>query len=146
MRLDVEPGSWFHQTECFGPVLGLIEAPTLDDAIAIQNSTPFGLTGGIHSLDSDEVDRWTDRVEVGNAYVNRAITGAIVRRQPFGGWKHSSVGPGAKAGGPNYVARLGDWRPAEEPRDGAWLAAVESDAVAWEQEFGIEHDETNLFC
>ena len=147
VRLDVEPGSWFHQTECFGPVLGLIEAQTLDDAIAIQNSTPFGLTGGIHSLDAAEIDRWTDRVEVGNAYVNRAITGAIVRRQPFGGWKHSSVGPGAKAGGPNYVASLGDWQPAEEPRDERWLnAAIESDAEAWAREFGVEHDETGLFC
>ncbi len=89
IRIGVSPGSWFHTTECFGPVLGIMEAPSLDAAIALQNGTGYGLTGGIHSLDQDEVDYWTDRVEVGNAYVNRSTTGAIVRRQPFGGWKRS---------------------------------------------------------
>lgn len=107
IRDGVRPGSWFHRTECFGPVLGIMRAPDLETAIEWQNAVDFGLTGGIHSLDADEVARWLDRVEVGNAYVNRHITGAIVRRQPFGGWKGSSVGPGAKAGGPNYVAQFG---------------------------------------
>ena len=55
--------------------------------------------------------RWLDRVEAGNLYVNRGITGAIVQRQPFGGWKRSAVGAGAKAGGPNYLFGLGDWMP-----------------------------------
>ena len=109
IRDHVEPGSWFHDTECFGPVLGLITAADLDEAIDIQNAVDFGLTGGIHSLDADEVAHWLDRVEVGNAYVNRHITGAVVRRQPFGGWKASVVGPGAKAGGPHMVASLGTW-------------------------------------
>ena len=76
----------------------------------------FGLTGGIQSLDPAEVDEWIARVEVGNAYVNRSITGAIVQRQPFGGWKRSSVGPGAKAGGPNYVRQLGRWIPTMRSR------------------------------
>jgi RHH-type proline utilization regulon transcriptional repressor/proline dehydrogenase/delta 1-pyrroline-5-carboxylate dehydrogenase len=106
VRLGVQPGSWFHRTECFGPVLGLIRADDLDHAIAIQNDTDFGLTGGIHSLDDAEVERWLAGVEVGNAYVNRHITGAVVRRQPFGGWKRSVVGGGAKAGGPGYVAQF----------------------------------------
>ena len=62
------------------------------------------------------VDRWLDRVEVGNAYVNRTTTGAIVRRQPFGGWKRSTVGPAVKAGGPAYVASLCEWSdPPGEP-------------------------------
>ncbi|MFP9072269.1 aldehyde dehydrogenase family protein, partial [Enterococcus faecalis] len=87
-------GSWSHLTEVFGPVLGVMRARTLDEAIALQNAVPFGLTGGLHSLDEDEIDTWLDRVEVGNAYVNRHITGAIVQRQPFGGWKASVVGPG----------------------------------------------------
>ncbi len=113
--VGVGPDSWFRHTECFGPVLGLVRADDLDQAIDIQNAGSTGLTGGIHSLDPDEIDRWVDRVEVGNAYVNRAITGAIVQRQPFGGWKGSSVGPGAKAGGPNYAAQLGTWRPAADP-------------------------------
>ena len=79
-RVGVAPGSWFHRTECFGPVLGVMAAADLDEAIEIQNGTDFGLTGGIHSLDPVEVATWLERVEVGNAYVNRATTGAIVAR------------------------------------------------------------------
>ena len=148
VRLGVRPGSWFHLTECFGPVLGLMRADSLDEAIAIQNSTAYGLTGGIHTLDPAEIARWTDTVEVGNAYVNRPTTGAIVRRQPFGGWKRSSVGPGAKAGGPNYVARLGTWHPVDTGLpDDEWLAVARaSDEAAWQAEFGIDHDPTGLFC
>jgi RHH-type proline utilization regulon transcriptional repressor/proline dehydrogenase/delta 1-pyrroline-5-carboxylate dehydrogenase len=67
------------------------------------------LTAGLHALDPSEIASWRERVQAGNLYVNRGITGAIVRRQPFGGWKHSVVGAGAKAGGPNYVASLGWW-------------------------------------
>ena len=106
VRLDVAAGSWFHQTECFGPVLGMMRARDLDHAIGLQNGTPFGLTGGIHTLDTAEIERWLANVEVGNAYVNRHITGAIVRRQPFGGWKRSTVGGGAKPGGPGHVAQF----------------------------------------
>lgn len=109
VRTGVRPGSWFARTECFGPVLGLIRADDLGQAIEIQNATDYGLTAGLHSLDPTEIDRWTERVEAGNLYVNRGITGAIVQRQPFGGWKRSVVGPTAKAGGPNYVATLQRW-------------------------------------
>ena len=109
IKLGVIPGSWYHRTECFGPVLGLIRVNNFEDAIRIQNSNEFGLTGGLHSLDPAEIKIWREQVEVGNAYINRSTTGAIVRRQPFGGWKHSCVGTGAKAGGPNYVATLGLW-------------------------------------
>ncbi len=146
IRIGVSPGSWFHTTECFGPVLGVMEAPSLDAAIDLQNSTGYGLTGGIHSLDDEEVDHWIDRVEVGNAYVNRATTGAIVRRQPFGGWKRSTVGPGAKAGGPNYVTQLGRWLPTDNDLDDErWLAAATTgDAAAWASEFSVEHDPTGL--
>jgi RHH-type proline utilization regulon transcriptional repressor/proline dehydrogenase/delta 1-pyrroline-5-carboxylate dehydrogenase len=146
VRDGVEPGSWFHLTECFGPVLGLMHADTLEEAIDLQNATAFGLTGGIHSLDQAEIDEWCDKVEVGNAYVNRHITGAIVRRQSFGGWKGSAVGPGAKAGGPNYVAEFGTWTEAEPVTDPeAWLeAARQSDIDAWNAEFGVEHDPDHL--
>ncbi len=148
VRIGVQPDSWFARTECFGPVLGLMQAESLDHAIRIQNSSAYGLTGGIHTLDPGEIRGWTDTVEVGNAYVNRAITGAIVCRQPFGGWKQSSVGPGAKAGGPNYVSRLGTWHPVETGlSDSAWLeAARASDEVEWHAEFGVEHDPSGLFC
>jgi RHH-type proline utilization regulon transcriptional repressor/proline dehydrogenase/delta 1-pyrroline-5-carboxylate dehydrogenase len=146
IRAGVQPGSWFHTTECFGPVLGLMRASDLDEAIALQNATAFGLTGGIHSLDDDEIATWIDRVQVGNAYVNRHITGAIVQRQPFGGWKASAVGPGAKAGGPNYVAEFGVWRDAEPVTDpSAWLAEARgSDIAAWNEEFGRDHDPSGL--
>jgi len=109
VKLGVRPGSPFHLTECFGPVLGLMRAGDLSQAIEWQNQPAYGLTAGLQSLDPAEIERWRETVEAGNLYVNRHITGAIVRRQSFGGWKRSAVGPGPKAGGPNYVASLGTW-------------------------------------
>ena len=147
VKSGVAPGSFFHTTEVFGPVLGVMRAATLDEAIELQNAVAFGLTGGLHSLDEQEIDHWLDRVEVGNAYVNRHITGAIVNRQPFGGWKASVVGPGAKAGGPNYVAQLGTWSdaPGVPSGDDAWLAWAEADdARCWDLELGREHDPSGL--
>jgi len=141
VRTGVRPGSWFHRTECFGPVLGVVRVADLDEAIDVQNAVAYGLTGGIHSLDPAEVATWLDRVEVGNAYINRPITGAIVGRQPFGGWKRSSVGPTAKAGGPNYLLTLGRWT-AQEPR--SIERARESFARAWTDEFGVERDRSGL--
>jgi RHH-type proline utilization regulon transcriptional repressor/proline dehydrogenase/delta 1-pyrroline-5-carboxylate dehydrogenase len=133
VKVGVRPGSWFHRTECFGPVLGVMRARDLDDALALQNAPEFGLTAGLHSLDPDEIDAWTDRVHAGNVYINRHTTGAVVRRQPFGGWKHSSVGPGAKTGGPHDVLRFVRFSDARlggrfdlsalAPRDDAGLAA-----------------------
>ncbi|MFM8266464.1 MAG: proline dehydrogenase family protein [Ilumatobacteraceae bacterium] len=139
VRLGVREGSWFHLTECFGPVLGLMRADDLDHAIRIQNATDYGLTGGIHSLDDVEIDRWLAAVEVGNAYVNRQITGAVVRRQPFGGWKRSSVGGGAKAGGPAYVrqfARLQGGVP-EDSLHGDFVRA-------WEMHYAHPRDASGL--
>ena len=128
IRAGVKPGSFFHMTECFGPVLGLMSASDLDEALELQNAVDYGLTAGIHSLDADEILHWIDNVRAGNLYVNRGITGAIVQRQPFGGWKRSSVGLGAKAGGPNYLASLGRWQRAPFPSSssdrgaaGAWV-------------------------
>lgn len=148
VRAGVRPGSWFHRTECFGPVLGVIRVRTLDEAIAVQNDVAFGLTGGLHSLDEAEIAHWLDRVEVGNAYVNRHITGAVVQRQPFGGWKASVVGPGAKAGGPHYLGQLGRWTDSPEVADlddEDWLAwALRDDARAWSQIFSVDHDPTAL--
>ncbi len=116
IKMGVRRDSWFHRTECFGPVLGLIEVRDLEEALAIQNATAYGLTGGIHSLDHEEIAHWMDAVDVGNAYINRSTTGAIVQRQPFGGWKDSVVGPGAKAGGPNYVANFCHWHENRSPQ------------------------------
>jgi RHH-type proline utilization regulon transcriptional repressor/proline dehydrogenase/delta 1-pyrroline-5-carboxylate dehydrogenase len=147
VRTGVAPGSWFHQTECFGPVLGVMAADDLEQATRWQNRVAFGLTGGIESLDDGEIAWWLDHVEVGNAYVNRPTTGAIVRRQPFGGWKRSVVGPGAKAGGPNYVASLGTWEPSGEraPAEGDALAATAVDYRHWwDTHFAVEHDPSGL--
>jgi RHH-type proline utilization regulon transcriptional repressor/proline dehydrogenase/delta 1-pyrroline-5-carboxylate dehydrogenase len=109
VKVGVAAGSPFHLTECFGPVLGIMRAADLDEAIRWQNQPAYGLTAGLHALDPAEIDHWREHVQAGNLYVNRGTTGAIVRRQPFGGWKRSVVGAGAKAGGPNYVASLGRW-------------------------------------
>ncbi|MEO6880355.1 MAG: aldehyde dehydrogenase family protein, partial [Mycobacteriaceae bacterium] len=146
LREGVAPGSFFHLTECFGPVLGIMTADTLDEAIDLQNATDYGLTGGIHSLDQAEVTHWLQRVQVGNAYINRHITGAVVQRQSFGGWKGSVIGPGAKAGGPGYVAQLGTWADrSSDLDDEKWLAAGrESDRAARATTFAVEHDNTGL--
>jgi RHH-type proline utilization regulon transcriptional repressor/proline dehydrogenase/delta 1-pyrroline-5-carboxylate dehydrogenase len=109
VKTGVKPGSWSHLNEWFGPVLAIMVAPDLETAIEWQNATVFGLTAGIQSLDQKECEFWIENVEAGNLYVNRGVTGAIVNRQPFGGWKKSSVGATAKAGGPNYVATLRNW-------------------------------------
>ncbi len=128
VRDGVARGSAFHRTEYFGPVLGIMTARTLDEAIDIVNEVDYGLTSGLHSLDPAEIGTWLDRIEAGNLYVNRGITGAIVRRQPFGGWKKSAVGAGTKAGGLNYLLGLGSWSPTPA-RAGASVSAPVSSFV-----------------
>ncbi len=142
VRTGVRPGSWFHRTECFGPVLGLMRADDLGHAIRLQNGTDYGLTGGLHSLDPDEIATWTRTVEVGNAYVNRGTTGAIVQRQPFGGWRRSSVGGGAKAGGPGYVTQFAHIAD-REGNDCIERARVSFDE-AWRTTFAVDHDPSGL--
>ena len=110
IKLGIKPGSWFHLNECFGPVLGIMSAKNLKQAVEIQNGTDYGLTAGIQSLDPQEQRFWIENVIAGNKYINRGITGAIVKRQPFGGLKRSSVGPGFKAGGDYYLYGFGVWR------------------------------------
>ncbi|MBP2413207.1 RHH-type proline utilization regulon transcriptional repressor/proline dehydrogenase/delta 1-pyrroline-5-carboxylate dehydrogenase [Arthrobacter stackebrandtii] len=166
VRTGVAAGSHFHLTEFFGPVLGIMTADTLEEAISMVNAIDYGLTSGLHSLDSAEIGLWLDTVQAGNLYVNRGITGAIVQRQPFGGWKKSAVGPGTKAGGPNYLMGLGSWASAEASAtaplgdavrkllsaasslsDGeqAFLTrSLHSDAAAWAAEFGAAKDVSAL--
>ena len=109
VKTGVKPGSWSHLNEWFGPVLAIMISPDLETSINWQNATDFGLTAGIQSLDPKECEYWIENVEAGNLYINRGVTGAIVNRQPFGGWKRSSVGATAKAGGANYVVTLRNW-------------------------------------
>ncbi|PXA70301.1 proline dehydrogenase family protein [Cryobacterium arcticum] len=172
IRSGVAPGSYFHLTEFFGPVLGVMHARTLEEAIRYQNAVDYGLTSGLHSLDADEIAQWVDTVQAGNLYVNRGITGAIVQRQPFGGWKRSAVGPGSKAGGPNYLYGLGGWvtdpgknsstlhlrgleqritdlieasQPSLPYEDFDVLRrSALSDALAWREEFGAVADVSGL--
>ena len=103
IKYGVQPGSYTHHTEFFGPVLGVMRAASLKQAIEWVNATGFGLTSGLQSLDAREHEIWLDRIRAGNLYINRPTTGAIVLRQPFGGMGKSAFGPGIKAGGPNYV-------------------------------------------
>ncbi|QPZ38863.1 bifunctional proline dehydrogenase/L-glutamate gamma-semialdehyde dehydrogenase [Paramicrobacterium chengjingii] len=172
IRTGVKAGSYFHLTEFFGPVLGVMHARTLGDAIRYVNAIDYGLTSGLHTQDSGDLAEWLAGVEAGNLYVNRGITGAIVQRQPFGGWKRSSVGAGTKAGGPSYLYGLGSWRPARgsssstlhlrglDSRITRLIEAAQpsmeyeqfdvlrrsalSDAVAWANEYGEVTDATGL--
>jgi RHH-type proline utilization regulon transcriptional repressor/proline dehydrogenase/delta 1-pyrroline-5-carboxylate dehydrogenase len=122
VKLGVRSGSWSHQHEWFGPVLGVMVAPSFSTAIKWQNRTDYGLTAGLQSLDEAECELWMDRIEAGNLYVNRGTTGAIVNRQPFGGWRRSSVGPTAKAGGHHYVNSLRRWAPLHDAAPSIELA------------------------
>ena len=171
VRNGVVAGSEFHLTEYFGPILGVMTARTLDEAIDMVNAIEYGLTSGLHSLESSEIEYWLNRIDGGNLYVNRGTTGAIVQRQPFGGWKKSAVGAGSKAGGPNYLFGLGSWTDADPRARGAdltvdrvqqllaalpdfdtvtaagrtWLTrAARLDEEAWQTEFGIARDVSNV--
>ncbi|GAB2527431.1 L-proline dehydrogenase [Paramicrobacterium agarici] len=172
IRSGVKAGSYFHLTEVFGPVLGIMRARTLDDAIRYVNAIEYGLTSGLHTQDPNDLEEWLANVEAGNLYVNRGMTGAIVQRQPFGGWKRSSVGAGTKAGGPSYLYGLGSWRAARGSSsstlhlrglDSRITRLIESaqpsmeyeqfdvlrrsalsDAVAWANEYGEVKDATGL--
>ena len=117
IQWGVQPGSFSHQNELFGPVLIVMRAENLPHAIEIANATPYGLTAGLHSLDEREHAFWKTRIKAGNCYINRGITGAIVERQPFGGTKKSSFGPSLKAGGPNYLVSLMHVEQKEEGQD-----------------------------
>jgi len=106
IKLGVKRGSFSHQTEFFGPLLSVMRAEDLEEAITLANAVPYGLTAGLQSLDEDEKERWCREIQAGNLYINRPITGAVVRRQPFGGIKESNFGPGFKAGGPNFLLSM----------------------------------------
>ncbi len=102
--LDVEPSSRLAQEEIFGPVLAVIRARDLDHALAIANDTDYALTGGLYSRSPGNIAKVRRRFEVGNLYINRVITGALVERHPFGGFKLSGIG--SKAGGPDYLQQF----------------------------------------
>jgi RHH-type proline utilization regulon transcriptional repressor/proline dehydrogenase/delta 1-pyrroline-5-carboxylate dehydrogenase len=92
------------QEEIFGPVLAVLSARDFNQALAIANDTPYALTGGVHSRTLSHLEQARREYEVGNLYLNRTITGAIVGRQPFGGFRLSGIG--SKAGGPDYLKQF----------------------------------------
>lgn len=101
---DTDFYSELGQREFFGPLVTLFKVKTFDDAIAAMNDVDYALTGGIFSRSPANLERAKNELEAGNLYVNRGITGALVNRQPFGGYKLS--GSGAKAGGPDYLLQF----------------------------------------
>ena len=101
---DVPPTARIAQEEIFGPVLAVIKAQTFEEALAIANATEYALTGGVYSRSPANLETARQRFDVGNLYLNRPITGALVGRQPFGG--HRLSGVGAKAGGEEYLLQF----------------------------------------
>lgn len=101
---NVKPDDTIAQEEIFGPVLAVIKAQTLEEALTIANGTRYKLTGGIYSRTDEHLALARKQFAVGNLYINRPITGAVVGRQPFGGFAASGTGP--KAGGPDYLLQL----------------------------------------
>jgi 1-pyrroline-5-carboxylate dehydrogenase len=98
---DVDPQARLAQEEVFGPVLAFIKANDYDDALRIANNTEYGLTGAVFSQDEGRLQRAREEFHVGNLYLNRKCTGAIVGVHPFGGFNMS--GTDSKAGGPDYL-------------------------------------------
>lgn len=166
IKWGVTAGSYTHRTEFFGPVLGVMRFENLAEAIHRVNETGYGLTSGLESLDDREQREWQAGIRAGNLYINRSTVGAVVLRQPFGGMAKSAFGPGLKAGGPNYVVQLMNFREkdpttgnaggsiaspllqdlvhrvpslAEAVRD-RLIAAFVSFEDAWKNEFATTHD------
>lgn len=101
---DVAPADRIAQEEIFGPVLAVMKASSFQDALTLANSTAYALTGGVYSRSPANLELARQRFDVGNLYLNRPITGALVGRQPFGG--HRCSGVGAKAGGEEYLTQF----------------------------------------
>ncbi len=116
IKWGVKEGSFCHMTELFGPVLSVMRARDLKHAIEIVNSTGYGLTSGIESLDEREVAYWREHLRAGNLYINRGTTGAIVLRQPFGGMGKSAIGAGRKVGIYNYITQFVDFEEVGTPQ------------------------------
>ena len=101
---DLPADSRLLREEVFGPVLAVIKVRDMDEALQRANETDYALTGGLYSRSPVNIGRCLEEFSVGNLYINRPITGAIVGRQPFGGFKMSGVG--SKAGGPDYLLQF----------------------------------------
>ncbi len=138
VKWGVTTDDYEYNTELFGPILSVMKARSIVEAIDIVNGVDYGLTSGIATFDPDEIEYWKKNVKAGNLYINRPITGAIVQRQPFGGMKASCFGFGMKAGGPNYVLQFAELE-VDPVKD------LEADFQYWyDNHFGIEKDYVKL--
>ena len=161
VKWGVKPTGFSFQNELFAPLLSVVCIDSLVQGIAYANSSEYGLTAGLQSLSLEEHQDWRNRIEAGNLYINRGITGAIVSRQPFGGMKRSAFGGGVKAGGPNYVACLTKWTENDLPHTAVYdpiseyvtedkdknrlnYAAISFRDV-WQKEFSREKEVGNLY-
>ena len=108
IKYGTKQGDFTHLNELFAPLLTVICADNLKHAIDIVNSTGYGLTAGLESLDEREWEYFHTHIEAGNIYINKPTTGAIVLRQPFGGVKKSAIGFGRKVGIYNYITQFLD--------------------------------------
>jgi RHH-type proline utilization regulon transcriptional repressor/proline dehydrogenase/delta 1-pyrroline-5-carboxylate dehydrogenase len=148
VKWGVRPNSVTHCTEFFGPLLGVMSARHLHEAIDLVNATGYGLTSGLESLDDREHREWREGIRAGNLYVNRPTTGAIVLRQPFGGMGKSAFGPGIKAGGPNYVVPLMKFEDSIKPRPLVAMSAeiAEKRAGGGDAPARLEHNQLREWC
>lgn len=119
----VSPDAKIAQEEIFGPVVAVIRAKDFQEALNIANGTNYALTGGLYSRTPSHINQATAEFEVGNLYINRTTTGAIVARQPFGGFKMSGVG--SKAGGPDYLLQFLEPRTVTENIQRQGFAPIE---------------------
>jgi RHH-type proline utilization regulon transcriptional repressor/proline dehydrogenase/delta 1-pyrroline-5-carboxylate dehydrogenase len=120
---DVSPNAVIAQEEIFGPVVAVIRVKDFKEALEVANGTNYALTGGLYSRTPSHIQQAQEEFEVGNLYINRNITGAIVARQPFGGFKLSGVG--SKAGGPDYLLQFLEPRTVTENIQRQGFAPIE---------------------
>lgn len=173
VRTGVHAGSHLTRASVAAPVLGILHAPTLTRAIELQNLVGSGFVAGLHTRDTADLELWLDTAEAAVLRVNRSTSGAVVQREPLGGWGAAGVGPGAMSGGPNRLVALGSWRPSSggpasstlhlrglDSRISSLIEAAQptldyaafewlrrgalSDAVAWDREFGRVKDASRL--
>ena len=147
VKWGVRRGSFSHQTEFFGPLLSVMRAESLEDAIEIVNDTPYGLTSGLESLDPREQKIWMEKIEAGNLYINRVTTGAVVLRQSFGGMGLSAIGAGIKAGSPNYAVQFCKIEEGETPTQGPLREESSLHYLArnWQNQLSLSTDSTPNF-
>lgn len=173
VRTGVTAGSHLTRAAIAAPVLGILHAPTVTRAIEMQNAIGSGFIAGLHTRDAADLELWLDTAEAALLRVNRPTSGAVVQREPLGGWGDAAVGTGAMSGGPHRLVTLGSWRPSSggaasstlhlrglDSRITGLIEAAQptlsyeafdwlrrgalSDAVAWDREFGRVKDVSRL--